>query len=376
MKHQYKVLHITNGAEIGGISAVILNYYRNIDREQFRFDFVIPPGKFGPNGQALEKLGGTFYTLPQKSEKLFAFIKELRELIKKNHYDIVHAHHHDTSYVSLFVALSCGVKCRVAQSHSYMVTGEKLKTKIRRRVGILLNDLSSNLRFACTDEAASYLFGKRLKRLFPVTLLPNGIEPESFHFSDKARLMAREEFGIDDNTLVFGVVARMTPEKNHRFLIDVLAEMLRTRKSVRLLVVGGGPLRNELEEFARAKGVLGNTIFAGKRPDLLNMLCAMDVFTLPSFYEGSPVSAVEAAATGLPIVLSCAITKDLRFLKNVAYVSIGDGDEEKWANRIIEFASIGRDTDSLSRINDNGFNVSSIAKLLSNSYLKRVEKWK
>ena len=171
-----KVLHITNGADVGGISNVILNYYRNIDRSKFQFDFVIPPSEIGPNGIELEKLGGNFYILPLKSENTVAFVKELRKLIKQNHYDVVHAHHHDTSYVALFAALSCGVKCRVAQSHSYLVEGASIKTRIRRYVGVLLNDLSSNLRLACNEEAASYLFGKRLKHLFPVTLLPNGID--------------------------------------------------------------------------------------------------------------------------------------------------------------------------------------------------------
>lgn len=368
-----KVLHITNGADIGGISAVILSYYKNIDRSKFQFDFVIPPSEVGPNGKALEELGGTFYTLPQKNGHLLSFAKGLRKLIKQNHYDIVHAHHHDTSYVALFVALSCGIKCRVAQSHSYMVGGESLLIKIRRYVGILLNDLSSNLRFACTEEAASYLFGKRLKCLFPVTILPNGVEPENFHYSEEARTHARAEFKIDDNALVFGIVARMTGEKNHKFLINVLDEVLKIRKDAYLLFVGDGPLRNDLKNYAKQMNVEANTIIAGRRPDLLNMLCAMDVFTLPSFYEGSPVSAVEAAATGLPIVLSSAITKDLLFLNNAAYVDITSDSYGKWAKTIIGFSARERDMNAIARIKGNGFDVTSIAKKLSESYLNKIQ---
>lgn len=369
-----KVLHITNGADLGGISAVILSYYRNIDRDKFQFDFVIPPSKIGPNGLALEKLGGTFYTLPQKSGHLISFIRELRKLIKKNHYDVVHAHHHDTSYVALFVALSCGVKCRVAQSHSYMVVGENLKLKIRRYVGILLNDLSSNLRFACTDEAANYLFGKRLKEIFKVTLLPNGVEPENFPFSEEVRAIARADLSIESKEIVFGIVARMTSEKNHIYLINVLAELLKTRKDVKLLFVGDGPLREELREYANQKGVSDNVIFAGQRKDLVNMLCAMDVFTLPSLYEGSPVSAVEAYANGLPVILSSTITKNLKFLKNVAYIDINDRNYEDWACTIVKLSSIGRDKNAVSTINENGFNVRSIADLLADSYMKRINK--
>lgn len=369
---QYKVLHITNGADVGGISNVILNYYRNIDRDRFQFDFVIPPSEIGPNGKELEKLGGHFYVLPKKSDDLKGFVRGLRKLLKQNHYDVVHAHHHDTSYVSLFVAMSCGVKCRVAQSHSYMVEGQTIKTRVRRFVAVLLNDLSSNLRFACTNEAADYLFGKRFKRLFPVTILPNGAEPDNFQFSEQARNMAREELGIRSSTLVYGIVARISEEKNHKFLIDVLPDILKKEKDSKLLIVGGGPLREKLESYAKEKNLTDYVIFAGRRPDLLNMLCAMDVFTLPSFYEGSPVSAVEAFATGLPVVLSSRITKDLRVLKNVAYVGIEECDHERWANTIIEQASKGRTAEAVSLVNKHGFNVKDIAKLLADSYSKVV----
>lgn len=366
---QYKVLHITNGADRGGISTVILNYYRNIDRTRFKFDLVIPPNTLGPNGLELEKLGSTIYTLPHKGEHPLAYINELSKLIKRNQYDVVHAHHHSSSYMPLLVALLCGVKCRVAQCHSYMV-GESVFTRVKRYIGIVLNDLSSNLRFACTEEAAGHLFGEKMKKYFPVVILRNGVEPEKFPFSEQARLEARKKLGINSKSLVFGIVGRMTLEKNHKYLIDVLSELLKIKKDAKLLFVGDGPLKEGLIQYAEQKGVAENTIFAGKRPDLVNMLCAMDVFTLPSIYEGSPVSAVEAYANGLPVVLSSSITKDLQFLSNVAYVDIDTKSYDKWANMIIEFSYKGRDMKAVSIINSNGFNINSIAKLLESSYLK------
>ncbi len=364
-----KVLHIINGANRGGIQSVIYNYYKYIDRSQFLFDFVIPQGETGPIVSEFKKLGSTFYELPPKGKQPFAFIKELRHLIKCNHYDIVHAHHHSSSYFPLLVALSCGVKCRVAQAHSYMVN-ESLLTRIKRYVGMILNNLSSNLRFACTEDAAGHLFGKRLRRIFPVIILPNGVEPELFHFSLEARTLARSEFGIDGSTLVFGIVARMTPEKNHIFLIDVLAEIQKIQKDTRLLYVGEGPMKDALIDYATQKNVAKDTIFAGLRQDLLNMLCAMDVFALPSFYEGSPVSAVEAAANGLPLVLSSTITKEIQFLSNVAYANISNSEE--WARAIIDMAARGRDLNSESKINEHGFNVKAIAKLLADAYIGKI----
>lgn len=370
---KYKVLHITNGATVGGLTNVILNYYRNIDRKQFQFDFCIPPNAFGPNGVELEKLGARFYTLPAKGEHPIAFVKELRNLIKRNHYDIVHAHHHSSSYLPLFVALFCGVKCRVAQCHSCMVD-ESFSTRIKRYLGIVLNDISSNLRFACTEEAANHLFGKRLRRFFPVTILPNGVEPDSFVFSEKARSLARAEFNINDSALVFGVVARMTEEKNHIYLIRVLIEILKNRENVKLLFVGDGPLRNILEEYANKSNVADHIIFAGIRPDLLEMLCAMDVFTLPSIYEGSPVSAVEASANGLPLVLSDNITKDISFLCNTVYIDIKENSYGKWARAIVEQSTKGRDHNAIDVINNNGFNVSTISQRLINSYLEKLDR--
>lgn len=368
---KYRVLHIMNGADRGGIQSVILNYYKYIDRAQFQFDFVIPQGKPRVIVPDFEELGSVFYELPPKGSHPISYVKELRQLIRKNRYDVVHVHQHSSCYFPLFVALFCGVRCRVAQCHSYMV-GESFLTKIKRYIGIVLNDLSSNLRFACTEEAASHLFGKGLRHVFPVTILPNGVVPENFPFSIQVRTAARNELNINSETLVFGIVGRMTPEKNHRYLIDVLAEVLKIRKNVMLLFVGDGPLRNELMEYAMKKGVADNTIFAGKRPDLVNMLCAMDVFTLPSIYEGSPVSAVEAAANGLPVVLSSSITKGLSFISNVAYLDIDQRHCSQWARTIIDFSTKGRDANAISIINNNGYNISEIAKVLAENYLRII----
>lgn len=367
-----KVLHIINGANRGGIQSVIFNYYKYIDRTRFQFDFVIPQGTLGPIVPEFEKLGSTFFELPPKGKHPIGFIKGLCKLLKRNHYDVVHAHHHSSSYFPLFIALFCGVKCRVAQCHSFMVK-ESVLTKIKRYIGIVLNNLSSNLRFACTDDAANHLFGKSLRRFFPVTVLPNGVEPENFLFSEEGRSLVREEFNIANSTLVFGIVARMTPEKNQKFLIDVLVEILKNRNDVKLLFVGDGPQRSELSDYACLRNVAGNTIFTGVRQDLVNMLCAMDVFTLPSLYEGSPVSAVEAAANGLPVVFSSRITKGLQFLNNVAYVDINNNYEE-WARTIVELSTKGRDVNAIKTINENGYNVRSIAKLLADSYLRIIEK--
>lgn len=368
---QYRALHIMNGADRGGIQSVVLNYYKYIDREQFKFDIAIPQGKSRVIVPEFEKLGGVCYELPHKGRNPIGYIKELRKLIKSNHYDIVHVHQHSSCYYPLFVALFCGVKCRVAQCHSYMM-GESVVTKIKRYIGIVLNNVSSNLRFACTKQAASHLFGKS-RKLFPVTILPNGVEPEKFPFSEQARSIAREELCIGPSELVFGIVGRMTPEKNHKYLIDVLSEILKIKKDVRLLLVGDGPIRNKLMEYAKEKGVAENAIFAGKRPDLLNMLCAMDVFTLPSIYEGSPVSAVEAAANGLPVILSSSITSDLQFLSNIAYIDIDNHSCDRWARTIVDFSAKGREPNAVAIINNNGFNVEAIAKTLEKSYIQKLQ---
>lgn len=367
---KYKVLHIMNGADRGGIQSVVLNYYRYIDREKFTFDIAIPIGEPRIIVPEIEKLGGTCYELPPKGRHPFAYIISLRKLIIRNDYDVVHVHQHSSCYFPLFVALLCGVKCRVAQSHSYML-GESVITKIKRYVGIILNNVSSNLRFACTNQAASHLFGKS-RRLFPVTILPNGVESEKFSFSEQVRFEARKALNIESSELVLGIVGRMTPEKNHKYLLNVLSELLKIRKDAKLLLVGDGPLKSQLMEYSKQIGVADSAIFVGKRPDLLNMLCAMDVFALPSIYEGSPVSAVEAAANGLPVILSSSITKDLLFLNNVEYLGIDKNNSEQWALTVIELSKKGRDFNNVAIINKNGFNVKAIAMKLEESYLKKL----
>lgn len=160
--------------------------------------------------------------------------------------------------------------------------------------------------WACSDKAAEFLFPPSV--LAGVQYIPNAIDTERFCFNQKEREEMRIRFSLRPEEQIIGTIGRCTPQKNQRFLLDVFAELLPDQPDVRLLLVGDGPLRAELEEQADMLGIAEKCIFYGFVDDVVPLYCAMDVFCLPSVLEGNPVSAIEAQSMGLPCLLSDAVT--------------------------------------------------------------------
>jgi len=363
-----KVLHVMGCADTGGISSVVLNYYKHINREQFRFDFALTVPEIGQNGKELEKLGATFYIIPMKSVRFSLYISELRRILIEGNYDAIHVHENETSYVALAVAKSVGIKCRAAHSHTTSPT-RTLAGKLKRLAGCMLNTYFATKIIGCGQLAGERVFGKHNMKKKKACILPNAIETSKFLFNEEIRREVRKELGIEEN-FVIGMVGRISYEKNNIFAVELFKVVHGYYKNTVMVVAGNGP---DEKVFCRAiveNGLEDSIRFLGKRADVARLYQAFDVFLMPSLYEGFPVAAVEAMASGLPVLLSDVITRELEFGSAVEYLPLDN--KALWVETIAKYINdVGRKS-RCQEVKNHNLDINDTAKLLEKIYCEAI----
>lgn len=325
-----RMLHIVGSMSPSGIGNFIMNIYRNIDRDKVQFDFIVHEHREVSFDEEILALGGKLYYVTRKSVSPVRNFKEIREVVKQGHYGIVFRHT-DTATVALDL-LACkwgGAKRRIPHSHSTS-TGNQRMHKIFRP---MLNCLATE-RFACSQDAGKWLYGKK-----KFEVIWNGIRIDRFAFSMDKRNKIRRELGLSDS-YVFGHVGNFLPVKNHLFMLEVFAQIHEKNADAKLLFVGDGALRNQIEEKTESLGLKDCVILTGVRNDTDLLLQGMDVFLFPSNYEGMPIALVEAQAAGLKCLVSDVITDDVIVTKNVTKMSLSRPACD-WADTALQLAKEG-----------------------------------
>ena len=319
-----------NRMDSGGIEAVVLNYYRHIDRDKVQFDFYFAEGSSLPQREELERLGAGLYPIPAYSH-LVAYHKALYIAFKQHGYRIVHAHLSTMSLFPLFAAWRAGVPVRICHNHSTAHWGEGVKTLLKYILRPF-NKLFATDWFACGEKTGRWMYGDKAFDAGKVTVMPNAIDTAKFAYDAEARVALREDMGIPQDAFVVGHVGRFTYAKNHSFLSKIFAELLKEKSNSRLLLVGEGELKEQIQQQVQALGLQDKVIFTGARQDVNKLYSVMDVFCLPSFYEGMPLVAWEAQANGLPCVFSDTMTMEAVILPITQFMSTGQS-ARAWAEK-------------------------------------------
>ena len=293
----------------GGVEAVIMNYYRHIDRSKIQFDFICDEDSTNIPREEIEKLGGHVIICPPY-QKLFKYMKFLTELFREKKYRIVHSNINTLSVFPLKVAKKAGVPVRIAHSHNTS-NPKEFKRNILKNILRKFSKKYATDYFACSEVAGRYQFGDKAFDEGKVTIIHNAIDVEKFKFDPEARKKLRKEIGIKEDDFVIGHIGRFVSQKNHTFLIDVFAEVKKERKNAKLVLVGQGPLREEIEEKVKKLGLEKDVFFLGQRDDTNKLYSVFDVFCLPSLYEGLPVVGIEAQTNGVPCIFAKKITKEI-----------------------------------------------------------------
>lgn len=359
-----RVLHVMGCADAGGISAVVLNYYRFIDRTKIHFDIALTVPEAGQNAHALQDLGAAIFFLPLKSKGMKAFQQALTELLQKGQYDALHVHENETSYVALQVAKKMGIRCRIAHSHTSS-PWEGWKGELRRLSGVVLNYQVSTHVIGCGQLAGDRVFGKWNMRRSKALVLPNAVDTGRFVYDPQLRREVRAELGVE-NCFVIGMVGRLSEEKNNCYGLELMPRILQEIPNAVLVVAGNGPDEEKFRAKIRELHLENAVRQLGRRSDVDRLYQAFDVYLLPSFTEGFPVAAVEAMSSGLPVLLSDVITRELAFGSAVTYLPLED--MEQWVRTITKWQT---DTDRAERQTEpagHGLDVHDTVHTLENIY--------
>lgn len=263
---------------------------------------------------------------------LLKYILGMWRMLKAGGYDVIHSNLNTLSVFPLFAAWLAGTPIRISHAHS----ASNPKDLKRHVAKLLLRPLS---RFfpthylACSELAGRFQFGNRKWESGSIRLVKNAIETDRFKFDEKARAELRAEFGLKDKFIV-GHIGRFAPAKNHQGLIAIFAEVANRRDDAVLVLVGDGPLRKQVEEHVRAKGLEDRVVFVGERHDARRFYSMFDVFCLPSLYEGLSVVLVEAQANGLKCIISDCNSRESKLTDQVEFFPL-DAPYAQWADRLL-----------------------------------------
>lgn len=359
-----KIAHVIGKMKNAGVEAVVFNYLSNINDEDFSFDILYDADSTAQPPKDLIDKGITFIEIPPY-QKLNEYIKKVGEICRENGYDAIHVHMNSLSVFALYAAKKAGVPYRICHNHTtsskYELAKSALKTALRP-----FNPIFATSYAACGEKAARWMFGNKRFENGLVKVINNAIDTDRFAFSKEGRIFIRNMHGISDDAFVIGNIGRFVAQKNHMFLIDIFRDFLKVNPNSVLLLLGGGEGIENVRLKVSQYGITDKVIFAGTTNDSAPYYSAMDVFCLPSIYEGLPVVALEAQAAGLPCLISDKVTAECAVTDRVSFISIECGTE-KWVDALSSVTSEGRNEATL--LFKNGkFDIEKSAYELLNFY--------
>lgn len=355
----------------GGVYAFVLNILENISKK-FQINLCsFEKFEKQSNIDYVESFGGRVHYCGfsgQLWKKQWNCLKKLYYLAKNGEYDVVHIHS-DVSYklflYALMVKLATSSKILI-HSHSSGVEGRhrNIKLSLQKFAKPFLPFVADKF-IACSQKAAKWMYPRSLIDKDQVFLINNGVNVNHFRFDLNTRSKVRKSLDLGDDFIV-GHVGRFSYPKNHIFLIDIFAELVKIYPKSKLLLIGSYVGDSSFLDDAKSKvlkmGLSNKVLFLGIRNDVPQLMQAMDCFLLPSRFEGLPVVGIEAQAAGLPCFFSDTITRELGITKLAHFISL-NATPDYWAQQILEKSHIGRENMS-NKIKEAGFDIQNeISKL-------------
>lgn len=360
-----RVLHAVVNMNRGGAETLIMNLYRNINREKVQFDFLTC--REGAFDKEIEAMGGKVYRIPYLTEAgHFGYLQALDTFFAKhNTYRIVHSHMDKMSGFVIRAAKKAGIQMRIAHSHNTQSEGHLFIKMYKWYAGKFIRPNATHL-YACSQAAAEWMFMSEAKQTF---ILNNGVEIDKFQYSNGKGSLLRNTFDIEEESFVLGHVGRFHEQKNHKFIIDLFHRLNKKMANIHLVLVGDGPSKKEMERRVRELKLDKKVNFLGVRDDIPDLLQMFDLFIFPSFFEGLPVTLVEAQASGLPCIISDSITDEVDMnLGLIHRLSISDKD--LWIQKIMDLKK-GLPSREVEKENliTKGFDIKHTAVSLQTKYL-------
>lgn len=361
-----RILQCVNDMHRAGLETMLMNYYRNIDREKIQFDFLTHRPQRSDYDDEIESLGGKIYyaprLYPQNYPKYFKWMKQF--FSEHPEYKIIHSHIDAMSYLPLKAAKKANIPVRIAHSHNTSIDKDfkyLLKQYFRSRITTVATDYCT-----CGQEAGKFLFGNK-----DFTFIPNAIEVDKFLYDKDLRNKKRAELGIKDEFVV-GHVGRLSYQKNHKLLIEIFNSLLKLERNALLILVGVGEKEEEIKKQIHELGLDSKVKFLGNRSDVNELYQAMDVFVMPSFFEGVPVVGIEAQFSDLPCIFSDRVPKEVKFNSKTQFVKL-EAALDEWVKSIERAKNIERNSKAKD-LQNSQYDIKVAHSILENYYLDIVNK--
>ena len=320
-----KVLVVGLTSGVGGVENFICTVNRFIDKNCFQMDYLVHQGIHPKYEKDLKQNGATIYRVRGIKEGIVPFLREILAFYRKHSdYDIVHLNECGASFFIYAFPVFLHPKMKlIVHSHN----GDSQRKELHYFFRFFQN-LRTNACWACSDIAGIWMFGKEKK----CTIIHNGIPLSQYRYQEESRRHLRDVLNIRD-CFVLGSVARFEKQKNHAQMIQIFSSYKAINPNSRLVLVGGGGERENIEHMVQERNLQNDVLFLGIRDDIPALLSLFDVFFLPSLYEGLPFVAIEAQAASLPMLVSDTVSREIDLTSLITRVDL-KADDSVWVNSI------------------------------------------
>lgn len=363
-----RVLQVLPGGSVfGGIENFVLNYYRNIDRSKVQFDFIFNYSTRVSFEDEITSLGGkVFYFSGRENKRIIQYMKELYSFFREHpEYQIIHGHMPGFAPIYFSIAKICGLKVRISHCH---VNGTEptLKGRVLERI-IKSTKHFSNFHWACSGAAGDYMYGSS-----PYEVIPNAISLERFCFKPEIREQIRKQLNLSDR-FVIGNVGRFALQKNQMYLVKLFKDVLAEYENATLMLIGEGDLEAEILNTAKELGVDDKVILLHNQKNIEDYYQAMDVFVMPSLFEGLGIVIAEALACGVPCVASTGVPQEANLTGNVQFVDLSE-PSAAWI-KAIQTAVDTEPRDTYAMVQAKGYEIKSAGLNLTEKYVELYNRY-
>lgn len=377
MKRRIVLINFCNGL-FGGIESFLINIFRGLDKDEYEAHFLTcGETTYSMYRDDIESCGGFVEEIPINANTILKRLKLYKELLiyfRKSTPDIVHINSGGLSYhfIAGLAASRCGIKQIILHSHNFIPLKSGINYFLKKPIKKQIVKYGTHF-LACSLGAAYWIFPKEIVEHGDVEIIPNGIDASYFRFDDNKRKSFRKELGITDE-LILGHIGRFQTQKNHEFLINVMRIVLTNIPNAKLLLVGEGELKEHIKGLIQEYGMDEHVIFLGERKDLDFFYSAIDIFLLPSLFEGFGIVAIEAQASGAKTILSSRVPKETNVTGEAVYLSIENQTERLWAQEIALNASSNKDVvwarkDEWHKVIKAGYDINELIDRMRKVYL-------
>lgn len=318
-----KILYFQLEPTIGGIETFLINLYNKIDKNKFQLDFVANTSNIN-SLPYLDKLKGANIFPISNFKNITQYVKNINNILNRK-YDIVHFNKNsNANIIPLFLAKhNKNVGKIIVHSHNTNPSSGKKILQLLHYINKPYVDKIANYKIACSSAAAKWLFTSN-----DIEIIKNGIDVRKYLFSTDKRCRIREKYGIPLDSKVIGFVGRFTHQKNLPFLIDIFNKYQELNPNSYLLLVGDGVEKKAVSQKVARLNINKKVLFTGEKMNIIDYLDAMDIFVMSSFYEGLPISCIEAQASGLNTFISDTISDEVKLLSNLKQFDLHEGPEK------------------------------------------------